>query len=170
MGMYDTITILSGLELVTKDEYYVTEVQTKDLDSVMNKYYIHEGQLYQRPEGNSIENAVDYQRGWESRTDEDGTILVETTVLYLPRVNITSYIRVYGRSDDAPPIIVLRSSYKGGVLDEVHVLHEWRLHIVNGSVEGVEPINPITRQEKITELIRDGVKVVPDDNPKALTI
>lgn len=159
MGMFDTIRVFGSPVLTCAAGHEIAELQTKDLECVMDAYLLHDGRLYRQGR---------CKRGTETtHVDESGRLVVTTRRLADP-VALTSEVAAYSSCNECRPVLYLRDAGGFGpwsdYVQERLPWCEWQLVFSAGRLERSVAERVETRDDVRRELRAEGLEVLDDDD------
>jgi hypothetical protein len=164
MGMFDSVWFLGkAAERVTcaAGHPLVGELQTKDLDGGMDRYFVHATDA-----GLQLFTGKAHRKTIE-RVIERGAFLRETVVSdYLPSL-LSVTIDAYGSCGECDPVVYEREvgSVYGDAVGEARARCEYELTFVKGLLTAVEPVRVESRDQVRERLQKTQVvTVLPDDD------
>jgi hypothetical protein len=159
MGMYDTIRFFDLPALTCAAGHEIGELQTKDLESAMVRYLVHEGRLY-RERGNS--------EGTETAQLETGGPLVVMSRRLADPVSLTSEVVAYANCNECRPVLYILDAGGRGLwgdyVRERYPWCEWRLVFSAGRLERSDAERVETRDAVRRDLLGQGLDVLDDDD------
>jgi hypothetical protein len=153
MGLYDTIRFHGDEAPRCAAGHPLSDLQTKDLDCVMNEYSVFAGRLY-RPATERAQSAV---------VDDQGRLILTQTRTAAP-ASITIDAAAYGYCTECLPVLFLRdSALAWDHVDERRPWCEWRFVFRDGRLERCETVRLESREAVADALRREGLEVLADD-------
>lgn len=153
MGLFDTITFHDDGAPRCAAGHRLGELQTKDLECVMESYSVLGGRIYCLARIGTT--------AWH--VDARARLVCVETRIGEPAV-LSADLRGYGHCHDCKPVLFLRGAgAPWDLVQERRPWCEWRLVVRNGVVERVEPVRVASRADVADELRREGLEVLADD-------
>jgi hypothetical protein len=129
------------------------ELATKDFDCGLDHCYVFEGQLYRH-------ERTDEPEPLTPQIDGDTLLLARSEVA--KKVDFTGTVDCHTHCEACDPVVFEREDTDR--VDHRHVWCEWNVVFDHGRLTRVEPVRLETREQLRTQMARDGVGVLPDDD------
>lgn len=166
MGMYDDLTLFETDSRVScAAGHPIRNLQTKDLDSDMDHYYILDGRLYiVRRRGDDDEVVVK----WDRRIND--VFLVHES--RLERMDLSKTVEFHGYCTECTPVFTRSEHMSYLSRDHLEPHQPWvelEIKFKNGMLVEVEKATACeTRQQLREKLARGGSALLADDEPEVL--
>lgn len=153
MGMYDTVRFHGDAAPRCAAGHVLGDLQTKDLDCVLNVYSVFAARLY-RPGTDHAESV--------RLDDQERLVLTETRTA--EPASLSAEVTAYGYCTECRPVLFLRdSAFAGDYVDERRPWCEWRFIFRDGRLERREMVRVESRDAVADALRHEGVEVLADD-------